>query len=206
MSDLIIGLTSGIAGGKGVAARFFSHHGIDHVDADKISHRLTGPGTPLAAKIISRFGEGYRKSDGSLDRKTLRNRIFTMSADRLWLENLLHPPIHTKLIRSLQKCRSPYALLVSPLILETSQHQLCDKIIVIDVKEKIQLERASTRDNMSVVQVQRILAAQIPIKEKVQQADYILENNGTKEELAEKVSDLHHNLLLLSRKKNKHQS
>jgi len=195
MRKAIIGLTSSIGGGKTTAIELFSQHGIDHVDADTISHRLTAKGTPLAEKIITRFGEDYRNQDGSLNRQALRNRIFTTPSDRIWLENLLHPHIRTELVKQLEQCRGPYALLVAPLLFETSLDKICDQTIVIGLTQQIQLERVCARDHISKEQAQKILATQMPLSEKIKKANYLIENNGTKEEFAKKIQQLHYELL-----------
>lgn len=199
---MIIGLTSSIGGGKTTAIDLFSQHNIDYVDADTISHRLTAKGTPLAAKIIAHFGADYRNQDGGLNRQALRDRIFTRPADRVWLENLLHPYIRAELLRQLEKCRSPYALLVAPLLFETSLDKICDQTIVISLTEQVLLERVSVRDNISKEQAQKILAVQMTLNEKIKRADYVIENNGTKEELAEEIEQLHHQLLINLKSKN----
>jgi len=195
MRKAIIGLTSSIGGGKTTAIELFSQHGIDHVDADTISHRLTAEGTPLAEKIITHFGEDYRNQDGSLNRQALRNRIFTTPSDRIWLENLLHPHIRTELVKQLEQCRGPYALLVAPLLFETSLDKICDQTMVIGLNQQIQLERVCARDHISKEQAQKILATQMPLSEKIKKANYLIENNGTKEEFAKKIQQLHYELL-----------
>lgn len=196
MAKLIIGLTSGIAGGKNVAAKIFSQHGVETVDADEISHQLTALGSPFTEEIIRHFGEDYRQQDGSLNRRQLRNRIFTRPEDRQWLESLLHPPLQVKLAQLLSKCQSPYGLLVSPLILESSQSHLCHKIIVIKIAEDIQIMRACERDKISKEEARAIIATQMPLSRKIKQANYILDNNGTPQELAEQVSRLHRELII----------
>ncbi len=195
MSRTIVGLTSSIGGGKTTAIELFSQCGIDHVDADTISHQLTVKGTDLAEEIIAHFGEDYRNQDGSLNRQALRDRIFTIASDRIWLEKLLHPHIRTELVKQLKQCHSPYALLVAPLLFETSLYKICDQTIVIGVTQQLQLERVRSRDNISKRQAQEILAAQMPLSEKIKRADHLIENNGTKEEFAKKIQQLHYELL-----------
>ena len=199
MSKLILGLTSGIAGGKDTAASIFTQYGIETVNADAVSHRLTSCGAPLAEKIIEYFGEEYRQEDGSINRRKLRKRVFSVAKDRQWLEALLHPPIQEELKRMLSQCQSPYSLLVSPLILETSQAALCDKVIVIKIEFEVQIMRASKRDKMNRKEVEAIIATQMPIEQKIKQADYILDNNGTQEDLARQIVELNNQLMLLIR-------
>lgn len=195
---MIVGLTSGIGGGKSTAVKLFSNYGINYVDADEISHHLTAPGTLLSEEIIGYFGENYRNQDGSLNRQALRKKIFTSRADRAWLENLLHPFIRAELVQQLQQYRGPYALLVAPLLFETSLDKVCNKTIVISLTEERQLERVCARDKISEKQARKILAAQMPMSDKIKRADYVIENNGSKEELAKKIAQLHHQLLKLS--------
>ena len=195
MPSPVIGLTSGIAGGKDTAASLFAQYDIERVDADEIARRITALDTPLAEEIIRHFGEEYRRRDSSLNRNKLRRRVFSARADRQWLESLLHPPIQEELKRALNKCKSPYNLLLSPLILETAQFLLCHKIIVIKIGTELQIMRACKRDKISKEEAQAIIASQMPLSEKIRKADYILDNNGTRAGLAKQVSSLHRRLL-----------
>src|SRR5690554_3751613 len=117
---LIIGLTGGIGSGKSAAAaRFEQAHGIHVVDADIKSRVVVEPGRPALQKIVDRFGDAVLQEDGSLNRAALRERVFQVPDERRWLEQLLHPLIREEIVTDLASARSPYALLVSPLLVES---------------------------------------------------------------------------------------
>lgn len=127
---------------------------------------------------------------GELDRRWLRQQIFNDPEERKWLEALLHPIIRQAIIDWLDQQQAPYTILTSPLLLETDQHRLVDKIVVVDVPEKIQLLRTCQRDEMTEDSAQKIIDAQIKRKDRVERADYILDNSGDLSELEQQVIKL----------------
>ncbi|MBL4834746.1 MAG: dephospho-CoA kinase, partial [Pseudomonas sp.] len=117
---MIIGLTGGIGSGKSaVSLRFAVKHGIHVVDADLKSRVVVEPGRPALQAIVDRFGDAVVQSSGELDRAALRERVFREPQERLWLEGLLHPLIREEIVTDLASATSPYALLVSPLLVES---------------------------------------------------------------------------------------
>jgi dephospho-CoA kinase len=139
----------------------------------------------------------------------LRERVFAEPDERQWLEQLLHPLIHDRIRERLSKCRSPYCLLVSPLLLETSQKALIDRILVVDVSRETQLNRTMTRDGSSRETVEAILAAQISRDARRAAADEIIDNEMTLAALRDRVDALHQTYLALSadpRSRSEHRS
>lgn len=189
---LKIGLTGGIGSGKSAASDCFAQLGVPVVDADLVAREVVAPNTPALAAIQRRFGDTLLLPGGELDRRQLREIVFTDPAQRQWLEQLLHPLIRTCIIERLQQ-PSPcgYTLLVSPLLLETDQYQLVDAIVVVDVPEALQLQRACARDDQTAAQVERILAAQLPRQTRLARADHILDNSGDLNALRGEVQRLH---------------
>lgn len=180
----VIGLTGGIGSGKSTVARFFQELGVHAVDADIVAREVVEPGTQALARIAKHFGTNILTPDGALDRAALRQIVFETPAEREWLENLLHPIIRNEIRRQLWLDDEPappnyphqYVLLVSPLLLETDQHQLTDKVIVVDVPVETQIERTMSRDQNNRDQVERIIAAQMPRKDRLQKADHVVDN------------------------------
>jgi dephospho-CoA kinase len=195
---LIVGLTGGIGSGKSKVAELFSRHGIDIVDADLISRDVVLPGSEALEKIKQRFGNTIINADGGLDRPALRQIIFADSSQRRWLEDLLHPLIRERIITLLEKSGSPYTVLMSPLLFETGQHQLTDRVVVVDVPEEIQLKRAMHRDNNSEQQIRAIIDSQSDRSKRIEQADDVIDNSGSLEQLELAVAKLHHSYLCLS--------
>lgn len=189
----IVGLTGGIGSGKSTVVRLFGELGVHWVDADDVAREVVEPGTPALKTIAEHFGDEVLQADGALDRAWLRQRVFAEPEERAWLEALLHPIIREELIRQLQPSNYtlPYTLLVSPLLLETDQHALVNKTLVVDVPESVQLERTMARDNNSREQVERIMAAQMAREDRCAKADAIIDNNQPLVEVERQVAELH---------------
>ncbi|MGF2684910.1 dephospho-CoA kinase [Marinobacter sp. DUT-3] len=189
----VIGLTGGIGSGKSTVARMFGALGVHWVDADDVAREVVEPGTPALARIAEHFGAEILQVDGSLDRARLRTIVFEHPDERAWLEGLLHPVIREELMRQLQPAdyALPYVLLVSPLLLETDQHQLAEKVVVVDVPVEVQLARTMARDDNDQAQVERIIAAQMPRDKRLQKADEVVDNNTMLSDVERQVSELH---------------
>jgi len=194
----IVGLTGGIGSGKSTVVRLFGELGVHWVDADDVAREVVEPGTPALNTIAEHFGDKVLQADGALDRAWLRQKVFAEPEERAWLEALLHPIIREELIRQLQPAdyTLPYTLLVSPLLLETDQHALVNKTLVIDVPESVQLERTMARDNNSREQVERIMAAQMAREDRRAKADAIIDNNQPLVEVERQVAELHNQWVL----------
>ncbi len=186
----IIGLTGGIGSGKSLVAARFADLGITVVNADTVAREVVAKGEPALDAIRAHFGEDIVLPNGELDRRKLRGIIFNDLAQKKWLENLLHPIIRLRIIDQLHAAISPYAILESPLLLETDQHLLVEKIIVVDVDEATQIARASARDGSDVEQIKRIVATQMPRAEKLKKADFVIDNSGSAEASFLQVGEL----------------
>ena len=194
----VVGLTGGIGSGKSTVARLFGKLGVHWVDADDVAREVVEPGTPALKRIAKHFGEHILTSEGALDRAQLRGIVFQQPEERAWLESLLHPIIREELIRQLspQNYEPPYVLLVSPLLLETDQHELVDRIIVIDVPKDVQLERTMARDTNTREQVERIIATQMSREDRLARADEVIDNDRPLDDVTRQVRELHERLLV----------
>lgn len=186
----IIGLTGGIGSGKSLVATRFAELGITVVNADTVAREVVAKGEPALERIREHFGEQILLPTGELDRRQLRGIIFADPEQKKWLENLLHPIIRVRMVEQLQAAASPYAILESPLLLETDQHLLVEKIIVVDVDEATQIARASARDGADVEQIKNIIASQMPRAEKLKKADFVIDNSGSAEATFLQVGEL----------------
>ncbi len=193
--SLIVGITGGIGSGKSAVTEQFEQLGITVVDADLAARVIVQPGRPALEEIALHFGREVLLADGSLDRAALRQRVFSDEAQRLWLEQLTHPLIGAEIRQQLRASRSPYTILSSPLLLETSQRDLVDCIVVVDVPEDTQLQRTMARDSNDAAQVRRIMAAQMPRQERLALADIVIDNSRSLQELASSVQELHKEFL-----------
>ncbi|TFH86669.1 dephospho-CoA kinase [Billgrantia azerbaijanica] len=190
---MIIGVTGGIASGKSTVARAFERLGIPWVDADDVAREVVAPGEPALAEIAARFGERVLHADGSLDRRALREIVFADPAERRWLESVTHPRIRERLVARLEQLQAggaPYVLLVSPLLFESSQHEMADRCLVIDVPEAVQIARTAARDDVDAAQARAIVAAQLPRRERLARADDVIDNSGDAAALEEQVREL----------------
>jgi len=198
----IIGLTGGIGSGKSTVANCFSQLGIDIVNADEAARHVVEKGSPALSKIATHFGSKARLEDGTLNRAFLRKEIFEHPDKRQWLEELLHPLIKTWIQEALENSSSSYTILESPLLLETNQHTLADRILVVDVPEEIQISRAMQRDGNNKQQIEAIIDTQISREERIKRADDIIDNSRSSENLPEKVQALHQTYLQLASRNN----
>lgn len=193
---LVVGVTGGIGSGKSEATRRFEALGITVVDADVAARIIVEPGGSALAAIADHFGSDIIAADGTLDRAALRQRIFADDAERHWLERLTHPLIGEEIRHQLDASRSDYSILSSPLLLETQQKNLVDCVVVVDVPEDVQLERATARDANSEDQIRRIMAVQMSREQRLEMADIVINNSKPLAELDEIVSELHKEFLL----------
>ena len=196
---LVIGLTGGIGSGKTTVANEFAKLGITLVDADLLAREVVEPGSSALVAIAERFGSDILDSNGALKRTELRHIVFANKDHKLWLEQLLHPLIRELMLSRIQSANSPYCLLVSPLLLETGQSTLVQRVLVVDVSPETQVKRTLKRDNSNAETIKAIMAAQIDRESRLNKAQDVINNDGGIDELKSKVLALHHQYLELSR-------
>jgi dephospho-CoA kinase len=200
MSKLIIGLTGGIGSGKTTITDYFKALGIDIIDADIIAREVVAVNSPALQKISQHFGDDYIQVDGQLNRVLLRNRIFSNEVDKHWLNNLLHPLIRNKIINQTEEAKSPYCILVAPLLIENNLLSIVNRVLVVDVNESTQIARTMTRDNSSLQEVKSILASQTNRTKRLAVANDIINNDSTKlEDVQEIVISLDKKYLTLTK-------
>lgn len=178
MSNFVIGLTGGIGSGKTTIANLFADLGIELIDADIIAREVVENGTPAFKEIVNYFGPDVLTSNKELDRVKLRSKVFKNNQAREWLNNLLHPLIRKTMFERVQSSRSPYCILVVPLLIEGGMHTLVDRVLVIDLPEDIQLIRASARDENTENEIKRIMSNQATRAQRLALADDIIDNES----------------------------
>jgi len=193
-----IGLTGGIGSGKSAVANQFRALGIDVIDADQAARQAVEVGSDTLKTIADHFGEEALLGDGSLNRAYLRQVVFDDPSQRQWLESLLHPIIRDLIGQALQRVNGPYAILESPLLLETDQRLRVDRVLVVDVPEAVQIERTTIRDGGSESQILAIMKSQLTRKQRLSRADDILDNSGPLGDLTDAVAQLHKQYLNLA--------
>ncbi len=194
--SLIIGLTGGIGSGKTSATKFFAAEGIAIIDADTIAHELTGAQGNAIPNIKKYFGVDFITKNGELDRKKMKNRIFSDINSRKKLEEILHPLIQAEVMHRIENASSPYIIVVAPLLLETGDYcETVTRILVVDCNEEYQISRTVSRDGLSKEEVRTIMATQKSRQERLNQADDVIVNDTDISSLQEKVK-LQHNIYL----------
>ncbi len=202
MSSFVVGLTGGIGSGKSTVADLFVAQGAALVDTDAIAHELTGPGGAAMAQLIAAFGPAVALPDGAMDRAAMRRLVFADPSAKARLESILHP-----LIRQLsaERCRAataPYVILAVPLLLESGTYrERCDRVVVVDCPESLQIERVMARNGMSSEEVKAIMATQASRPQRLAAADDIVLNDGDLTGIHPQVAALHQKYLVLSAEK-----
>ncbi len=168
------------------------------VDADLVAREVVLPDSLALNEIIAHFGPQSRSADGTLDRAWLRAQIFNHPHEKVWLEALLHPLIRNRIRQAITNADSPYVVLVSPLLLETDQAALCDRILLIDAPVALQIARASARDQSTATQIQSIIAAQWPREKRQRLANDIILNDKDMDYLYDRLGEFHQHYLQLA--------
>lgn len=192
---LVIGVTGGIGSGKTAATDRFQALGITVVDADLASRVVVEPGRPALQAIAEHFGPSVIAADGTLDRRALREIVFSQPDERKWLERLTHPLIAQEIVQQIQASQSPYTILASPLLLESGQSTMAQRVLVIDVPEDVQIARTATRDKTEANSVKAIIAAQMKRQDRLAKADDVIVNDRSLQDLHNAVDRLHQQYL-----------
>jgi dephospho-CoA kinase len=190
VSRYIIGLTGGIGSGKSTVAAGFAARGITIVDTDVIARELVAPGSAALGEIAAAFGREHLNPDGSLNRASLRQRVFQDDAARKRLEAILHPRIRGITAERLAAAAGPYAIAVIPLLIESGLGDMVDRVLVVDCPEATQLARVTARDALDAGTVRRIMAAQVGRAERLRHADDVILNENGPEALARQIEVL----------------
>jgi dephospho-CoA kinase len=196
----IVGLTGGIGSGKSTIANYFIEKDIVVVNTDHLSRKVVSLGTPALSQIKGRFGAEIVEENGLLNRRKLREIVFSDENERIWLERLLHPRINEALIEKVKVANSNYVVVESPLLLETDQHKIVHRILVVDVSEQTQLDRALARDGGSTASIKAIMASQLSRTARLKKADDIIDNELHIDSLHDRLDVLHLNYTKLAKK------
>ncbi|QIA28151.1 dephospho-CoA kinase [Thermaerobacter sp. PB12/4term] len=180
---LLIGLTGGIGSGKSSVAAMLASLGAAVVDADAIARAVVEPGEPALARLVEAFGPGILRPDGTLDRRALGRRVFGDDAARKTLEGIVHPAIRKRTwdrIGALMAAGShPAVVWDVPLLFEVGAEKLVDQVWVVTAPRAVRLQRLRQRDpDLSPEELERRMAAQMPLEEKAARAHVVIDNGG----------------------------
>ncbi len=196
---LIIGMTGGIGSGKSEASKIFASLNIEVIDLDKISKEITEKNQEAIQEIKNLFGQSLFNKENELDRKKLRDIIFSDKNLKIKLENILHPKILAEVKKKLSIFSDePYVVIDIPLLFETNQYvPLISRSLVIDCELSDQIERVRKRDGMEIAMVQSIISQQVDRNTRIQRGDDVILNDGSIESLEDSIKKLHEKYLNL---------
>jgi dephospho-CoA kinase len=188
---LNVALTGNAAAGKSTVARWFKEWGATLIDADDLVREAERPGSPTLAQIVRRFGDEMLLPDGSLDRARLRRTVLADPAQREALNAIVHPAVQAKRDQLLRAARARGdAIVVNdiPLLFEALDPSAFDLVVLVDAPETLRRARLRER-GLSAVEIDRLLAAQLPADVKRDRSHIVLDNAGTLEQLKRAARD-----------------
>lgn len=191
---LLLGVTGGIATGKSTVTRMLKEMGAAVIDMDIIARQVVEPGQPALKNIVGYFGKEVLQDDGTLDRKKVSKIVFNDPEKRKKLESFTHPLIYEEFFRQVNAIaeKNPNAVIQVevPLLIELNLQHLFDKTILVYVPREEQIRRLTKRDGISEADAAQILAAQLPIAEKIKYADFVIKNEDAPEATEKQVKEL----------------
>lgn len=187
---IIFGLTGSFGSGKTYVAQVLKAYGAAIIDADKIAHGLLKPGTCVYKKVVRAFGNEILRKDKSIDRARLGVIVF---GNRRLLKNLnaiVHPEVIRIIRRDIRAIRHKPVVLDAPLLIEAGLHRLADKLIVVKLNRVKQIARLRRKTSLPLADIKMRINAQMPLEDKVRLADFVIDNNGTREETRMRVETI----------------
>ena len=195
---LKVALTGGIASGKTLVSDLLEIYGCHIVDLDVIAREVVLPGTEGLKELIEIFGESILLTDGTLNRKHLRDELYKKGRNRAIIEQILHPKILQKMKTSMDEYQEGIIVIVIPLLVEKNLWEPFDRAIVVDCEIETQLSRLISRENIDKEKAEVMLMAQASREQRLQLNDYlptdVIENNSQISDLKEKVANLNQKL------------
>jgi dephospho-CoA kinase len=195
---LRVGLTGGLASGKSFVAKRLAELGCRIIRADDLGHAVLAPDGEAYAAVIAEFGGAILKGDGTIDRRKLAEIVFDQPERLAKLNSLVHPAVFRRqeqmLARYAAEDPNGIAVVEAAIMFETGSHKRYQKLIVAVCPERMQMERAMSRDGMTREQALARLRRQIPLEEKRKLADYVIDTSGTKENTIEQTDAVYRSL------------
>ena len=195
---LKVALTGGIASGKSLVSDLLEIHGCKIIDLDIISREVVMPGTEGLQELVDTFGKSILLSDGSLDRKNLRDVLYKKGRNRALIEKILHPKILHKMKTMMDDCHEGVMIVVIPLLVEKELWGPFDRAILVDCENETQIKRLMERDDIDSAKAKTMLLAQASREQRLRLNEHlptdVIENNSRVSDLKEKVQALNQKL------------
>lgn len=191
---LILGLTGSFGSGKTIVAKIFRTYGAKIIDADTIAHKLLKPQNKIYKKIISTFDESIVAKNKTIDREKLAYLVFNNKALLKKLNRITHPEIIRIMKGQIKKSSKKTIILDAPLLIEAGLKKWVDKLIVVKIKRKNQIERILKKSNLTKQEILRRIKSQLPLQDKVRRADFVIDNNGTLKSTKRQVEQIRRQL------------
>ncbi len=188
---LVVALTGGIAAGKTLVSDAFSKHGVPVIDADIIARDVVRPGSDGLNALIDAFGVGILTAEGHLDRTAMRRRVFSNPEELATLNAIVHPLIGARMQYMAAIADAPYVLAVIPLLCEGAPKDWIDRILVVHADTRLRTQRLLQRDGIDAPLAKSMLATQCSDEQRLQLADDIILNHGSRDDVHHRVAQLH---------------
>lgn len=188
-----MGLTGGLGTGKSTVAHFLNKQGVPVIDADRIAKQVLEPGTEGLKQVVLAFGPGILKSDGSLNRVSLADLVFSDKEKLKKLESIVHPLVQGEVKAQrkwLEDQHTNWAVYDVPLLFEKNLQAQFDQIILVTSSFEKQVDRLKLRNNWNDTEINKRINAQLPLSQKIALSQHVIDNDGTVEELEKKVATL----------------
>jgi len=190
---LVVGLTGNIGSGKTTVARTLAARGVHVIDADVLAREAVQPGSPALARVIERWGRSVLGADGTLDRASLRARVFSDHTELAALEQIVHPEVRRRrdaLLDAAQAAGERVVVCDIPLLFEAHLEDDVDVVVLVEAPAEVRLQRLVAERHLPRDEAAAMIAAQMPSEMKRRRADHIIENGGTRDALAARVDEV----------------
>jgi dephospho-CoA kinase len=186
-----VGLTGGIASGKSAVSEMFAQLGCAVIDADIVAREVVEPGADGLNQLVVQFGESILNKDHRLDRKKLRKLVFNDKDKLASINAILHPLIQKSILAKTRQVKAGVCIIVIPLLCEGNRYQWLDRVLVVDVMPKVQLQRLMQRDAITQALANKMLNSQCSRQQRLAIADDVIRNEETLQQLNSRVKMLY---------------
>lgn len=187
---IVLGVTGTFGSGKSTVAGIFGKMGASVIDADDLARKCIYPGSRLYKKIVSVFGAGILAKNRQIDRAKLAESVFNNRDLLHKLNSVIHPEVIRNIKKEIKASKSKIVILDAPLLIEAGLRNMVDKLIVVKISRDLQIKRIQKKLSIGKAQILKRIKCQMPQKEKVRLADFVIDNNGTLRETKRQVSQI----------------